>query len=412
MQVVYARCAGLDIHKKTVVACRVVPGPNGQPSKEIRTFSTMTPELLALRDWLAAGGCTHVAMESTGVYWQPLFNLFEGHFELLLVNAQHVQQVPGRKSDVRDCEWLADLLRHGLLRGSFVPERDMRELRELTRYRTALVQERAAAVNRLQKTREGANIKLAAVAADITGKSARDMLAALVGGETDPAVLAELARGRLREKLPQLQQALQGEFRAHQQFLVAQQLAHIDGLEALIDTVSAEVAARLAPFEPLLELLETIPGVGRRLAEVLAAEVGFVLERFPSAGHLVSWAALCPGQEESGGKVKSRRIRKGNPWLRSALVEAARAASRTKNTYAAAQYRRLAARRGTRRAAIAVAHSLLVAYYHILKQGVPYAELGADYFERRDRESVVRRAVRRLEALGYAVDLKELPAAA
>jgi transposase len=286
MDVIYARCCGLDVHKRAVVACLVTPGPHGTPTKEIRTFTTMTDDLLALSDWLTAAGCTHVAMESTGVYWKPVYNLLEDGFALLLVNARHVKAVPGRKTDAKDCEWLADLLRHGLLQASFVPDRPQRELRELTRYRTSLVRERTAVANRLQKTLEGANIKLAAVATDILGKSGRDILAALVNGQTDAADLAQLARGRLREKLPELERALAGRVAAHQRFMLAEQLAHVDFLDASIDRVSAEVAERVRPDADAIERLDAIPGIGRHVAEALVAEIGTDMERFPTAHHL------------------------------------------------------------------------------------------------------------------------------
>ena len=412
MEVVYPRCCGLDLHKRIVVACRIVPGLRGQPQKEIRTFSTMTADLLALADWLQAVGCTHVAMESTGVFWKPVYNLLEGQFTLLLVNAQHIKAVPGRKTDVKDCEWLADLLRHGLLKPSFVPDRAQRELRELTRYRTTLVGERSAEINRLQKTLEGANIKLAAVASSIVGKSAREMLDALVAGASDPAALAQLARGRLREKLPQLEQALQGQFAAHQRFLVAQQLAHLDYLDEAIERLSTEIAERLHPFEVTQTQLQTIPGVGRRAAEIIVAEMGTDISRFPSAGHLAAWAGMAPGNNESAGKRRSGKTRKGNPHLRTLLVETGQAAGRTKDTYLAAQYRRLAARRGQRRAAVAVGHTILGIIYYLLKRGTTYQELGGDYFDERDRQGVERRLVRRLEALGNKVTLEPADPAA
>ncbi len=412
MEMVYARCCGLDVHKRTVVACLLVSGAEGTPTKEVRTFGTMTTDLLALSDWLSAAGCTHVAMESTGVFWKPIYNLLEDRFALVVVNAAHIKAVPGRKTDVRDAEWIADLLRHGLLRASFIPDRPQRELRELTRYRTTLVHERADEVNRLQKVLEGANIKLSSVATDLLGKSGRAMLEALVGGSTDVAALAQLARGRLREKLPQLEQALAGQFGPHQRFLIAQQLAHIDFLDASLERVSAEIGDRLRPFEPPMERLQTIPGVGRRTTEVLLAEIGTDLSRFPTARHLASWAGLCPGNDESAGKRRSGRTRKGSPWLRTALVEAARAAARTKDTYLAAQYRRLAARRGAKRAAVAVAHSILVMVYALLTQQTEYHDLGNHYFDERDRQAVERRLVRRLEALGYNVSLQPTSPAA
>jgi transposase len=339
MDVIYPRCCGVDVHKREVVACVVTTGPDGTPSKAIRAFGTMTPDILALADWLAGHEVTHVAMESTGVYWKPIYNLLEDQCALLLVNARHVKAVPGRKTDVRDCEWLAELLRHGLLTGSFVPDRPQRELRELTRYRTSLVRERTAAANRLQKTLEGANIKLASVATDILGTSGRDILAALVAGETDGAALAQLAQGRLREKLPQLERALVGRVGPHQRFLVAEQLAHIDFLEAAMARVSAEIAERVQPEEDAIARLDTIPGVGRSVAEVLVAEIGTDVGRFPSPKHLASWAGLCPGNHESAGKRRGGATRKGSPWLRACLVQAAHAAARTKGTYLAAQYR-------------------------------------------------------------------------
>jgi transposase len=408
MDVVYERCCGLDVHKKTVVACRITPGEGRAPRKEIRTFGTMTEDLLALGDWLAAEGVTHVAMESTGVYWQPVWNLLEERFALLLVNARHVKAVPGRKTDVKDCEWIADLLRHGLLRGSVVPDRPQRELRELVRYRTALTRERAAEVNRLQKVLEGANIKLAGVASDVLGISARRMLEALVAGRTDAAALADLALGQLQKKRPELERALAGRFGPHQRYLVAKMLAHIDELDASMVELSAAIRARMRPFEVALERLDTIPGGGRRIAEILVAELGTDLRRFPTAAHLVSWAGLCPGNDESAGKRRSGKTRKGNRTLRWALIEAAQAASRGRGTYLAAQFHRLAARRGKKRAIVAVAHSILVAAYHLLVRSDLYADLGGDYFDRRDQQAVERRLVRRLEALGNKVTLEKV----
>ncbi len=406
MDVVHERCCGLDLHKRTVVACLFVAGPRGKPQKEIRTFGTMTAELLDLADWLAEAGCTHVAMESTGVFWKPIYNLLEGQFTLLLVNAQHIKAVPGRKTDVKDCEWIAELLRHGLLRPSFVPERPQRELRELTRYRTTLGRERSAEVNRLQKTLEGANIKLAAVASNIVGRSARAMLDALVAGAAPPAGVAQLARGRLREKLPQLEQALEGRFTEHQRFLIAQQLAHLDYLDEAITRVSTEIGERLRPLADEIARLETIPGIARRGAEILLAEIGSDMRRFPSAAHLAAWAGMAPGNHESAGKRLSSTTRKGSPALRALLVEAGHAAGRTKSTYLAAQYHRLTARRGKKRAAMAVGHTILVIVYHLLKRGTTYEELGGGYFDERDRQAVERRLVRRLEALGNKVVLE------
>jgi transposase len=408
MEVVYPRCCGLDIHKDVLVACRITPGGRGRPKKEVESFGATTDEILRLGDWLAEVGCTHVAMESTGVYWKPIWNLLEGQVELLLVNAQHVKAVPGRKTDVQDSEWLADLLRHGLLRPSFVPDRAQRELRELTRYRASLLRERTAEVNRLQKTLEGANIKLGSVATDIMGKSGREMLDQLVGGSTDAMALADLARGRLRAKIPALERALVGRFGAHQRFLVGQQLAHIDYLDETIARLSAEIAERVRPFEDALTRLDEIPGVGRITAEVIVAELGTDMTRFPTAAHAASWAALCPGHHESAGKRTSGKTRKGNRSLRVALVEAAHAAGRSRGTYLSTQYHRFAARRGKKKAAVAVAHSILVIAYHLLQDGSSYHDLGADFFDRRNHDALERRLVHRLEQLGNKVIIERV----
>jgi transposase len=405
MQVVHERCCGLDIHKKTISACAITPGPDGQPQKAVRNFGTMTDDLETLAEWLRSQGVTHVAMESTGVYWQPIYNVLEDDFSLLLANARYIKAVPGRKTDVRDCEWIADCLRHGLLKGSFVPDRSQRELRELTRYRTSLTDERSAEINRLQKTLEGANIKLASVATDVLGKSGREMLELLVAGTVDAAVLADLAKGRLREKIPQLERALTGRFGPHQRFLVAQQLAHIDGLDEIIARLDAEIAEREHPFEEAIELLDTIPGFGRRNAENLLAEIGTDMSRFPSAHHLASWARMCPGTEESAGKRKSSSTGKGNPWLRRLLVQSAHSTARTK-TYLGAQFRRLSSRRGKKKAAVAVGHSQLVIAYHMLSLPMFYTDLGPNYFDERAADTLQRRLVGRLEKLGYEVVLR------
>jgi transposase len=406
MDVVYQRCCGVDVHKQTVVACVILSGERRQAHKEIRTFGTMTSDLLEFADWLHACGVTHVAMESTGVYWKPLWNLLEGEFELLLVNAQHVKQVPGRKTDVKDCEWLADLLRHGLLRASFVPDRPQRELRELTRYRTSLVREHTAEINRLQKTLEGANIKLGDVATDVVGVSGRAIMRALVAGETDPSVMADLARGQLRAKLPQLERALAGRFGAHQRFLLAHQLTHLQQLEELIAQLDQEVEERLRPFAAAIDRLDTIPGVGRRTAQIMVAEMGLDMRRFPTAGHLASWAGMCPGNNESAGKRKTGKTRKGDQWLRAALIETARASARARNTYLGALYGRLARRRGKQKAAVAVGHAILVIAYYLLTRQTDYVDMGADYFDRRDEHHVTRHLVHRLEAMGYSVRLE------
>lgn len=404
MEVVHERCCGLDVHKKTVVACLLTPGPGGRPVREVRTFGTTTRELLALMDWLTGSGCSHAAMESTGSYWKPVYNILECAFALLVVNAQHMKAVPGRKTDVRDAEWIADLLRHGLLRASFIPSRAERALRELTRYRTSLIRERASEINRVQKVLEGGNIKLASVASDVLGVSGRAMLTALVDGIDDAKELASLARGKLKNKKQALEEALEGRLAPHQRFLLAAQLRHIDALGVLIGELSEEIEHRLRPLQPDLERLTTIPGIGRRTAETLLSELGGDIGRFPSARHLASWTGLCPGQNESAGKSHSGRTRKGSPWLRSALVEAARAAARS-HSYLGAQYRRIAARRGGNRAAVAVAHSMLTIIYHLLSRRETFVDLGGNYFDELQRDRVCRRLTGRLEALGYSVSL-------
>ena len=405
MNVVYERCCGLDVHKKMLVACLIVPGADGQRHKQVRSFSTMVADLLALRDWLTAAGCTHVAMESTGGYWKPIYNVLDGSVEVLVVNAQHLKAVPGRKTDVHDAEWLADLLQHGLLRASYIPARAQRELRELTRTRTRLIQQRSQTINRLQKVLEDSNIKLGSVVSDIMGMSAQAMLKALLEGQTDPHLLADLAQGRLRAKREQLEQALVGSFQPHHRFLIQEHLAHIDYLDEAIARLGQEIAEQLRPFESLLGLLDTIVGINRRLAEVLLAEIGTDVKRFPTAKHLASWAGMCPGNDQSAGKRLSGRTRKGNRWLRAALMEAAHAAAHTKNTYLSAQYRRLGSRRGKQKAVVALAHSILVIVYMVMSRQEAFKELGGNYFDERERQAVEKRLVRRLEQLGYQVSL-------
>jgi transposase len=407
----YPRCAGIDVHKNNVVVCVRSCDRPGKVSEEVRTFSTMTADLLALSDWLAERGVTHVAMESTGVYWKPVFNVLEGRVEVILVNAEHIKKVPGRKTDVKDCQWIAQLLQHGLLKASFVPPAPIRELRDLTRQRTQLIQERTAAANRIQKVLEDANVKLAGVATDVLGVSGRDMLEALIAGETDPAKLADLARKRLRGKIPALRLALQGRVTEHHRFLLRMHLDHVTHLEELIGRLGARIEDALAPFAEAEERLQTIPGVSQRVAETVLAEVGPQMEQFPSADHLASWAGMCPGNNESAGKRRSGRVTKGNRWLKRILVQAAWATSHTKGTYLAAQFRRLAKRRGCRRALVAVGHTLLVIIYHVLKRGTTYAELGADFLERLEPARLTRQLVKRLEALGHKVTLEPRPAA-
>ncbi len=402
MDVVYERCCGLDVHKKMVVACVLTP-----ESKEIRTFSTMTEDLLEMVNWLEQHGCTHVAMESTASFWKPIYNLLESaDFQVLVVNAKHMKNVPGRKTDVKDAEWIAGLLRHGLLQASYIPNREQRELRELIRYRRSLIDERAREVNRVQKVLEGANIKLSSVASNTLGKSGRAMLEAMIRGEESPEVLSKLAKGRMKSKKADLQKALRGLMGPHQRMMLAAQLRHIDYLDEEIARLDEEVKQRMLPFEEDLELVDTIPGVGRRTAEQLLAEIGTDMAQFPSAAHLCSWAGLAPGNNESAGKRKSGKTRKGNQKLRAALVEAARAAARTKQTYLSAQYHRIAARRGKNRAAVAVAHSILTIVYHMLQRRQAYIELGPTYYEARKKDVVVKQAIRKLESLGLEVTVR------
>jgi transposase len=359
MRILHECCCGLDVHKKLIVACLLRIGQE----KQIRKFGTTTNQIQTMAEWLKQAGCTHVAMESTGVYWKPVYNVLEGAFELLVVNAQHLKAVPGRKTDALDAEWIADLL--GLLKASFVPPVLERQLRELTRYRTSLTSERTRTVQRLQKILESANIKLASVARDIQGVSARAILEQLAQGQTDSKMLAELAKGRLRSKRAELEQALIGRLQDHHRFLIAELLAHIDYLDESIERLDAEIGDRFRPFEADLQLADTIPGINQRIAEIVLAETGTDLNRFPTDRHISSWSGICPGNDESAGKRRSGKTRRGNRWLRQALVEAAHAASHTKNTYLAAQYRRIAARRGQKKALLAVAHTILVSLYHM-----------------------------------------------
>jgi transposase len=401
MDVLIERACGLDVHKKSITACIMTP-----EGKEIKTFRTHTVFLLDLIDWIKQHRCTHVAMESTGVFWKPIVNLLEAEeIQFLVVNAQHIKAVPGRKTDVKDAEWICNLLRHGLLKASYIPDRNQRELRELVRYRRSLIQERSREHNRVQKVLEGANIKLAAVVSDIMGVSSRDMMSAMIEGEEDPEKLAAFARRTLKKKKEELELALHGNMSAHQRIMLKTMLTHIDFLNEQILELDMEVAKRLDPFQVDIERLDTIPGIGRRTAEQILAEVGTdVGSRFPSAAHLCSWVGLVPGQNESAGKRKSSKTRKGNKYLRSALVEVAHSVSRSDN-YLGAQYRRIAARKGRHRAAVAVAHSIMTIVYYLLTRGEDYKDLGSHYFEQRQQEAIVRQAVRRLENLGFQVAL-------
>jgi|SRR5262245_6665465 len=405
MDTLHRCCAGLDVHKDSVYACvRRQEGARG--AETIRVFGTMTPDLLGLSDWLAAEGVTHVAMESTGVYWKPVYFILEGRFDLTLANALQLKRVPGRKTDVQDCAWIAKLLAHGLIAPSFVPPEPQRDLRELTRQRVKLVGQRAAVSNRIQKVLEDANLKLGSVAADVLGKSGRAMLRALIAGQTDPAVLAELALGRLRKQIPRLRPALTGRVTEHHRFLLRLLLDEVEMVEQLLGRLDERIGAVLAPFFEAARRLMTIPGVNRHVAEVVVAEVGTDMGQFPSPEHLASWAGMCPGNYESAGKRQGGKTPKGNRWLKRALVQAAWAASRAKGTYLAAYYRRLAARRGRKRALVALGHVLLGTMYHLLRRGTDYTDPGGDYFDRRDRDRLTHRLVRRLEGLGLKVTVE------
>lgn len=442
MRVIYECVGGLDVHKKTVVATRMQVTTEKRIEWETETFGTTTPELLDLHDWLQAWPCSHVAMESTGDYWKPVYNLLEDDFELLVVNAQHVKHVPGRKTDVKDAEWLAELMLHGLLKASFIPAKPQRALRELTRYRSRLIQERSRTVNRVQKLLEGANIKLASVVTDVQGVSARAMLAELAAGNTDAEAMAELAKGRLRNRIPELEKALTGMVQPHQRFLLSKQLAHIDFLDEQISEIEAEIERQLmemsGPPEPpaagngkgtsdaegqrmehrddwvmAVELLDTIPGINRDAAETILAEIGIDMSRYPTAGHLSRWGGVAPGNHQSGGKRYSGRTTKGNRVLKSTLVQCAHSAARKKGSFFKARYHRLAARRGKKRAMMAIAHSLLVTIWHMLTTGEVYQDLGEDYYDQRSKDSKVAYHTRQLEKLtGGAVQVALNPVAA
>jgi transposase len=412
MEVLYRRCAGLDVHKDTVVACvRILQ--DGKVDREVRTFKTVTRELLALSEWLAGHGCTHIVMEATGIYWRPVWHILgDGEFELLLANAAHVKNVPGRKTDVNDATWLADLLAHGLVRGSFVPDDQTQELRGLLRTRKQFVRERSSHTLRLQKTLEDANVKLDSVISDIVGLSGRRMIEALIAGETDPDALAALAHRRIKASPAELEAALRGRVTNHHRFMLRLLLQHIDTIDAAITQIDQEVDAQVEPFRAAVQLLTTIPGINELSACVILAEIGRDMSRFPTAGHLISWAGLCPKNDESAGKRRSTRMRKGAPWLKTTLVQCAWAAARKKASYLQAQFHRLRARRGAKKAIGAVAASILTAAYHMLKNGTLYQDLGPDHFDKRAQGRQVHRLINRLRNLGFAVQITPVEAAA
>lgn len=409
MQLMYPRCAGLDVHKKTVSACVSIGESAPTRRRQVRMFGTFTRDLLALADWLKEQGVTHVAMEATGVYWRPVWAVLEGQFEQMLVNPQHIKAVPGRKTDTRDCEWIADLLQHGLLKGSFVPPTPIQDLRDLTRYRAELRQSQNRVANRIQKFLEQANLKLSSVASNALGVSGRQILAAILSGEEDARQLAQLARGKLRDKIPQLEQALEGRVRDHHRFLLAEYLDEWESLGERVRRAEAEIDKQIRPFEAAVTLWQTMPGVDRVTACNLVAEIGVNMKQFPTAQHLASWAALCPGNHESAGKRKSGKSRNGNKWLRHSMCQAAWAVTRKKDCYLSAQFKRLAVRRGVKRAVMAVAHSMLVIGYHMLNTGRAYQELGGNYFDQINKTRVQRSLVKRLESFGLKVTIEPAP---
>lgn len=403
MEVVHARCAGLDVHKKSVYGCVICCEANGEKRQQKRSFGTMTADLLGLADWLREHEVTHVVMEATGVYWRPVWAILEGQFELMLVNPHHVKAIPGRKTDAKDCEWIAELLQQGLVRGSFVPPTEIQDLRDLTRYRVELTQAQNRVANRIQKLLEQANIKLSSVASNALGVSGQHMIEAIIAGEQDPERLADLAQRRLRQRIPELQLALEGRVRDHHRFLLKEFLDEWRALEARIRRIEDQIDRRIAPFEEAVTLWQSIPGMDRVTACNLVAEMGVNMAQFPSAQHLASWAGLCPGNNESAGKRMSATTRDGNKWLRRALCQAAWAVTRKKDCYLSDQFRRLAARRGMKRAVMAVAHTMLIIAYTMLKTGRSYHELGGSYLERINKDQLQRYFVKRLQKLGLTV---------
>jgi transposase len=406
MENIFLCCAGLDVHKESVEACIRRIEPSGQLHQQTRHWGTMTRDIRMMADWMAAQAVTHVAMESTGVYWKPIFNILESRFKVLLVNARHLKQVPGRKSDIRDCQWIAQLLQHGLLKGSFIPPRPQRELRDLTRHRIQLVEEKTRSSNRIEKVLEDANIKLGSVASEVMGVSGRAMIEALIEGKKEPAQIADLAQRQLRGKIPQLEKALEGHLTEHHRFLLRLLWKELMQQEALITELEAKIEEVTCPLAADIERLDEVPGLDRRVAEVVLAEIGTDMTPFPTHQNVVAWAGMCPGNEESAGKRRKRRITSGNHWLKRSLVQAAWAASHTRNSYLASQYRHLVGRRGKKRALIAVGHSILVIVYHLLKDGTRYRDLGGDFFDRLEPERLTRYYVKRLQKLGHKVILE------
>ncbi len=412
MEVLHAHCAGLDIHKDSVVAC-ARHTVDGKVDRDVRTFKTTTKDLMALSEWLSSQGSTHIVMEATGVYWKPVWHILsDGEFELVLANAAHVKNVPGRKTDVNDATWLADLIAHGLVRGSFVPDEQTQEMRNVLRMRKQFVRERSSHIQRIQKTLEDANIKLDSVITDIVGLSGRRMIEALIAGETSPETLAALAHRRIRATPAELEAALRGRVTKHHRFALRLLLQHIDAIDAAITEIDKEVDANVEPFRTAIKILITIPGISQLSADVIAAEICIYMDRFATEGHLISWAGLCPKNDESAGKRRSTRMRKGAPWLKTTLIQCAWAAARTKGSYLQAQFHRLRARRGAKKAIGAVAASILTAAYHMLKNGTLYQDLGADHFDKRAKGKQALRLVTRLQNLGFVVSLTPTEAAA
>lgn len=406
MEVLIPRCCGIDVHKATLTACLLVSATASKTNKTVKTFSTMTADLLALKDWLEANECTHVAIESTGVYWKPVFNILEGSIQVVLANAREIKHVPGHKTDVKDCEWIADLLRFGLIKASFIPPKPIRELRDLTRYRTKLIQQRTAEKNRLEKFLEDANIKLSSVATDIFGVSGKDMLQALLEGKSTAEEIADLARGRLRNKKPELIEALKGHISEHHRFLLGTSLKHLDYLAELIGSIDEQIDNAMKPYQSQTEHLTTITGVDKKSAECIIAEIGVDMSRFPTPEHLASWAGICPGNNESAGKRRSGTINKGDSWLMGILIQVALAAAKTRDSYLKDKYYRIAARRGKKKAAVAIGHKILGFAYYVIKNEVSYRDLGENYLDKLNKEVIEKRLIKRLRELGNKVTVE------